>query len=93
MQPKNSTNCLIVASLFVGDGPGGLSVIDKEITLNILSGTCIPGSNHGGNMSNPERGKFQVGGPYDKENLTTFRGGSGGEALSFQYLSFLSFFF
>ncbi|KAK2548050.1 Adhesion G protein-coupled receptor L1 [Acropora cervicornis] len=55
--------------------------IYQEITLNILSGTCIPGSNHGGNMSNPERGKFQVGGPYDKENLTTFRGGSGGSCV------------
>lgn len=65
--------------VYRGLGPGGLKeVIDKEIKPQILQNLCLPGSNHGGSISGSANNKFRMGGPYDKENLTTFRGGSGG---------------
>ena len=74
------TNCLMVASFFVGLGPGGLHV-DRNVAAHLLTSICLPGSSHGGYVPPSKLGYFQVGDSYDKENLTTFRGGSGGDAI------------
>ena len=81
----------MVASLFVGIGPGGLKSVDTDVQQSLLNSLCLPGASHGGVVSNDQT-QFQVGGPYDKENLKTFRGGSGGDTLFFQYLSFFFLF-
>lgn len=74
--------CLIVASFFVGLGPGGLQRVSKGNVVNALSVICLPGSNHGGNWPTQKPPEvFEVGGAYDKENLATFRGGSAGDAI------------
>ena len=70
------TNCLMVASFFVGLGPGGLKDIHPQ---EFREHFCLPGSSHGGNVPSTEF--FQVGDSYDKENLATFLGGSGGDAI------------
>ena len=70
----------MMASFFVGLGPGGLT----NIPIGSAPSLCLLGSNHGGSVSkrtdssNPSH-NFQVGAPYDKENLKTFLGGSGGD--------------
>ena len=69
----------MVASFFVGLGPGGLYDLGGGQTAQFLNSFCLPGSSHGGNV--PPTRFFQVGDSYDKENLTTFRGGSGGDAI------------
>ena len=80
----------MVASFFVGLGPGGLKSITEGVPANLLAETCLPGSNHGGNVPLSEKNHFQVGDSYDKENLTTFRGGSGGDAIrSMSFFLFL----
>jgi len=66
--------------IYKGLGPGGLKKISVPSTA--LSKTCLPGSNHGGSVPPPKEDRFQVGDSYDKENLTTFRGGSGGSCRS-----------
>ena len=73
------TNCLMVASFFVGRGPGGLKHITEIHPQDFLKQVCLPGSSHGGNV--PSTKYFQVGDSYDKENLVTFLGGSGGDAI------------
>ena len=83
----------MVWSFFVGLGPGGLDKVIKKNIEPVLPSTCLPGSNHGGHVPNPGNAKFKMGGPYDKQNLTTFRGGSGGDGLFFQYLFLLFLFF
>ena len=83
----------MVASFFVGLGPGGLKSITGSVPADVLVKTCLPGSNHGGNVppaESAEKNYFQVGDSYDKENLTTFRGGSGGDAIrSMSFFLFL----
>ena len=69
----------MVASFFVGLGPGGLNYIDIRVPVDVLISSCLPGSSHGGNV--PPTSYFQVGDSYDKENLATFLGGSGGDAI------------
>ena len=69
----------MVASFFVGLGPGGLNYIDLSVPSLALARFCLPGSSHGGNV--PPTPFFQVGDSYDKENLATFLGGSGGDAI------------
>ena len=66
-----------MASFFVGLGPGSLKNV-PSLRVSEIDRICLPGSNHGGDLSTHE--KFQLGDPYDKENLTTFQGGSGGDA-------------
>ena len=79
-------NRLMMASFFVGLGPGSPGHVPSG-GLHIL---CLPGSNHGGSLSTQDI--FKVGGPYDMENLTTFRGGSGGDAtLSLSVFLFFLF--
>ena len=71
-------NCLMMASLFVGLGPGGLTNIPEKGRDSF----CLLGSSHGGSVSKStgrNEVSFQVGAPYDKENLKTFQGGSGGD--------------
>ena len=64
---------------FVGLGPGGLKDV-SGVESPSLGSICLPGSNHGGTVSAPTGHGFQLGDPYNKENLTTFQGGSGGDA-------------
>ena len=64
----------MMASFSVGLGPGS----PGHVPTDGLEYLCLPGSNHGGSLSTQNH--FQLGAPYDKENLTTFRGGSGGDA-------------
>ena len=64
----------MMASFSVGLGPGS----PGHVPTHGVSYLCLPGSNHGGNLA--AQSGFQLGDPYDKENLTTFRGGSGGDA-------------
>ena len=71
----------MVASFFVGLGPGGLKNITEIHPPAILEIFCLPGSSHGGNVPPTVRIAFQEGDSYDKENLATFRGGSGGDAI------------
>ena len=75
------TNCLMVASFFVGLGPGGLKNVSEVYPQVHLKYFCLPGSSHGDNMPPRWWDAFQLGDPYDKENLATFRGGSGGDAI------------
>ena len=69
----------MVASFFVGLGPGGLNYIDLSVPVGVLAVSCLPGSSHGGNV--PPTQYVQLGDSYDKENLATFLGGSGGDAI------------
>ena len=69
----------MVASFFVGLGPGGLLYIGLDVPEEAIHWFCLPGSSHGGNMLTIKL--FQVGDSYDKENLATFLGGSGGDAV------------
>ena len=81
----------MMACFFAGLGPGGLQNFNQDIPQNALNRFCLPGSNHGGKVLLPDYNRFQVGAPYDKDNLTTFLGGSGGDAivlLSFYLFSF-----
>lgn len=64
--------------IYKGLGPGGLKSITESVTARALDKFCLPGSNHGGYVPLATKNHFQVGDSYDKENLTTFRGGSGG---------------
>ena len=69
----------MVASFFVGIGPGGLYYFNNSVPASLLASVCLPGSSHGGNV--PPTQLIQVDNSYDKENLATFFGGSGGEAV------------
>ncbi|XP_067045170.1 uncharacterized protein [Acropora muricata] len=63
-------------SIYKGLGPGGLNYISLSVPVFALAHFCLPGSSHGGNV--PPISAFEVGDSYDKENLGTFLGGSGG---------------
>ena len=89
---------LMMTSFFVGLGPGGLQIFNPQ---NPLSSRCLFGSTHGGkapkseSTSTQQKLIFKVGEAYDKENLRTFRGGSGGDfnfSLSVFRLFFLPVF-
>ena len=86
---------LMMTSFFVGLGPGGLQILNPR---NPLSASCLFGSTHGGKASKSKSTSaqpkliFKVGEAYDKENLTTFRGGSGGD-FTFSLCVFRLFFF
>ena len=77
----------MMASFFAGLGPGGLRNVNQGTPQDLLNKFCLPGSNHGGKVLNVAS-VFQVGDPYDKDNLTTLQGGSGGDAI----LSLSTFF-
>lgn len=84
----------MMASLFVGLGPGGLKKFNQgQVDLNRF---CLPGSNHGGNVR--DWGFFKVDAAYDKNDLTTFHGGSGGDVILllcfylFSFSYFITFF-
>ena len=86
----------MVASFFVGLGPGGLKYVTASYPQVYLKYVCLPGSSHGGNVPpslegfGPLTPFLQVGDSYDKENLATFRGGSGGDAIrSMSFFLFL----
>ena len=93
----------MMAPFFVGLGPGGLKSV-PALPKEVLNQRCLPGSNHGGVVNaqiypaKEGNQKFQVGNSYDKDDLTTFRGGSGGNAILsisfvFLFLFFSCFFF
>ena len=86
-----------MVSFFVGLGPGGLKGV-PALPKEVLKQRCLPGSNHGGIVNaqiypKGDNKKFQVGDSYDKDNLTTFRGGSGGDAILSISSVFLFLFF
>lgn len=65
-------------SSYTGLGPGGLTIEGKRFPVHQK---CIPGSSHGG-YAGADTGsdyKLESGQPYDKENLTSLLGGSGGK--------------
>ena len=74
-------------SSYTGLGPGGLTIKEKKTVLQ----KCIVGSSHGGHAGSSESNNLKTGQPYDKENLTSLLGGSGGELMLF--LSFACFSF
>ena len=63
-----------VISSYTGLGPGGLTIMDDIFPI---SHKCIFGSSHGGHAGSNDC--LESGQPYDKENLTSLLGGSGGE--------------
>ena len=63
-------------NVVTGLGPGGL-LIDERISA--VSRKCLPGSSHGGKGRQGD--KLKAGQPYDKENVTSLLGGSGGECV------------
>ena len=63
--------------MFLGLGPGGLPTPSSRIAQ--LSSKCLSGSSHGGKGHQGE--KLKAGPPYDKENITSLLGGSGGEIV------------
>ena len=62
---------------FTGLGPGGL--LKPESRVDEVSALCLSGSSHGG--KGDQGNKFEAGPPYDKENMTSLLGGSGGECV------------
>ena len=84
------TKSFEMISSYTGLGPGGLTIEGKRI---LFTRRCIVGSSHGG-YAGAESGsdyKLESGQPYDKENLTSLLGGSGGELMIFLSLACFSF--
>ena len=67
---------LMFFNVVTGLGPGGL-LIDKMARK--VSSECLSGSSHGG--KGDQGNKLKAGQPYDKENVTSLLGGSGGECV------------
>ena len=68
-------------SSYTGLGPGGLTINNKEAPV---FQQCIVGSSHGGYAG--YGAWLESGQPYDKKNLTSLLGGSGGEFKFFFFL-------
>ena len=71
------TKSLEMISSYTGLGPGGLTIKDNRFAV---VQRCIVGSSHGGYAGSNDF--LESGQPYDKKNLTSLLGGSGGEAGS-----------
>ena len=67
-----------------GLGPGGLTIRDERFSI---TQTCIVGSSHGG-YAGYTKDVLESGKPYDKENLTSLLGGSGGEFKFFLLMKY-----
>ena len=70
-------------SSYTGLGPGGLTIKDEIFSVRQ---ECIFGSSHGGYAGYGYR--LESGQPYDKENLTSLLGGSGGEFKFFLLMKY-----
>ena len=71
-------------SSYTGLGPGGLTIKDEIFPVKQ---TCIVGSSHGGH-GGYTKDVLESGQPYDKENLTSLLGGSGGEFKFFLLMKY-----
>ena len=71
-------------AFFLGLGPGGL--LRSSSRLRRVSSQCLSGSSHGGKGHQGD--KLKAGQPYDKNNIMSLLGGSGGEIV-FIILTFL----
>ena len=67
---------------FTGLGPGGLTITKLDFPL---SAKCVPGSSHGGKALSEEPSWLDSGPPYDKQNITSLLGGSGGKVNVVSY--------
>ena len=72
-------------SSYTGLGPGGLTIKDNRF---LVDQTCIVGSSHGGHAGSSKNNILKSGQPYDKENLTSLLGGSGGEFKFFLLMKY-----
>ena len=70
-------------SSYTGLGPGGLTITEEIFSVKQ---TCIFGSSHGGHAGSTD--ELESGQPYDKENLTSLLGGSGGEFKFFLLMKY-----
>ena len=80
------TKSFKMISSYTGLGPGGLTIKEEKAAL---TQACIVGSSHGGYAGSNY--VLESGQPYDKENLTSLLGGSGGELMLFLSLACFSF--
>ena len=70
-------------SSYTGLGPGGLTITDE---IFLPEQECIVGSSHGGSAGSTNY--LESGQPYDKKNLTSLQGGSGGELKFFLLMKY-----
>ena len=77
------TKSFKIISSYTGLGPGGLTIKDKRAPV---AQQCIVGSSHGGHAGFTDM--LESGQPYDKENLTSLLGGSGGEFKFFLLMKY-----
>ena len=77
------TKSFEVISSYTGLGPGGLTIWDDRFAV---TQKCIVGSSHGGYAGSNDC--LESGQPYDKENLTSLLGGSGGEFKFFLLIKY-----
>ena len=69
---------MLLCSL-LGLGPGGLTIKGKPPKL---SDKCTPGASHGGYGGKDENEEiFDFPEPYDRNNIASLLGGSGGEII------------
>ena len=80
------TKSFEVISSYAGLGPGGLTINDDGFPVDQK---CIVGSSHGGHGGYTTY-VLESGQPYDKENLTSLLGGSGGEFKFFSSYEILA---
>ena len=71
---------ILFKKVFTGLGPGGLTITKLDFPLQTR---CVPGSSHGGKAPSERPIWLDSGPPYDKQNITSLLGGSGGEAKFF----------
>ena len=78
------TKSFEVISSYTGLGPGGLTI--RSGLSYLLTYYCTLGSSHGGSAGSSD---VSVSGhPYDKENLASLLGGSGGEFKFFLVMKY-----
>ena len=80
------TKSFKMISSYTGLGPGGLTINDPG---SPVFQQCMVGSSHGGYAGHSTR--LKSGQPYDKKNLTSLLGGSGGELMLFLSLACFPF--
>ena len=79
------TKSFEMISSYTGLGPGGLTIKDERAAVEQ---ECIVGSSHGGHAGSSYSNNLKSGQPYDKENLTSLLGGSGGEFKFFLLMKY-----
>ena len=77
MERKLIDSFELYPDVFIGLGPGGLDIINKDAPFKLQ---CIPGSSHGGTGYRDGR-IFKARLPYNKHDIASLLGGSGGETV------------